>query len=74
MIFLEIALDWLLVGAAWSAFFIGILAVKAWKGSGHSPPDLFAIIVLIICFIVSAVGWPWSIYYNVPQMIKERRL
>lgn len=63
-------------GLAWSMFITGIFVAKAIKGynSFELRLDFITFGCLILIFITSWVGWPWSFYYNLPQMVKQRRL
>jgi hypothetical protein len=58
-------------------FFTGITVIKAVKWHRREQESLFSFLTifsLAALFFVSWIGWPWSVYYNLPQMIREKRL
>jgi len=68
---LTLAKIWFIPGLIWTLLFTGIYTLKAIKGhrSGELPFDKLSLVVLVFMFFTSWIGWPWSLYYNLPPLI-----
>ena len=59
--------SYLAFGFIWPLFFTGTLLKKALRGKlfQDAPFNSEIIIILIVCFIVSWIAWPWSLKNNI---------
>jgi len=73
LLILQIILHYMIPGAAWSGFFTGIYIVKAikWHREDGKSLDKASVAGLIALFFISMIAWPWSVYYNLPFIIRK---
>ena len=63
---LGLLMIYIIVGLVWTLFFTGILVYKATKDRLW---DVTTATVIVACFFISLIGWPWSVKNNLSYFI-----